>query len=297
MLVSKALLEPDQPAVTRAAAASYIASFVSRAQFVEREAVRNVMGVLCRFLQNQLDTFDAMSQSGVMLPSIAHYSVFYAVSQAVFLIFCFRWRDLLEDIQEDYTDEMSGGGVKLARKWMAELGIVQRMVTSPLNPLKVCSGNVVKQFARVAHSTDFIYCYSIMESNKRSEYANSDTHTSRSHQATIHPGILDNPLNAELNTFFPFDPYKLPRSNSYIQCVYREWSAVALDEDEDNEDDEDDVNEDDNEDEDDEAVEEDNVQHGYLSIRPRDDDTGLGESLGAMSISPARPTTLVMSIS
>jgi RNA polymerase I-specific transcription initiation factor RRN3 len=95
------------------------------------------MGVLCRFLQNQLDTFDAASQSGAVLPGVAHYSVFYAVSQAVFLIFCFRWRDLLVDIQEDYTDDISGGGVKPVRKWMAELGIVQRMITSPLNPLKV----------------------------------------------------------------------------------------------------------------------------------------------------------------
>jgi len=38
----KALLEQDQPAVTRAAAASYIASFVSRAQFVDREGARDL---------------------------------------------------------------------------------------------------------------------------------------------------------------------------------------------------------------------------------------------------------------
>jgi RNA polymerase I-specific transcription initiation factor RRN3 len=307
MLISKALLEPNQPAVTRAAAASYIASFVSRAQFVDRNAARNVMSVLCKFLQNQLDTFDTASQSGA---SVAHYSVFYAVSQAVFLIFCFRWRDLLEDVHEDYSDEISVGSVKPARKWMAELGIVQRMVTSPLNPLKVlysfpsdrfrahclqvCSVNVVKQFARVAHSTDFIYCYSLMESNKRSEYAfnSSDAHSSRSHQPTIYPGVLDNSLNAELNTFFPFDPYRLPRSYSYIQSVYREWSAVALDE----EDDEDEGDEDEAVDYDGEKVGGD-VRYRGLSIRPRDDDTGLGASLGAMSISPGRPSTQSMSVS
>jgi len=44
LLVSKALLEQDQPAVTRAAAASYIGSFVSRAQFVDREGARRVTG-------------------------------------------------------------------------------------------------------------------------------------------------------------------------------------------------------------------------------------------------------------
>ena len=37
--------------------------------------------------------------------------------------------------------------------------------------------------------------------------------------------------------FFPFEPYRLPKSNAFIQGVYREWSSVAI-EDEDDEDDE-----------------------------------------------------------
>jgi RNA polymerase I-specific transcription initiation factor RRN3 len=132
-LVSKALLEQDQPAVTRAAAASYIASFVSRAQFVDRDGARRVTGVLCTFLRNHLDVFDTTLQSGMSTPSMAHHSVFYAVSQALFLIFCFRWRDLEEEL-EDADELLSGSTVK---KWMAELSVVQRVVTSPLNPLKV----------------------------------------------------------------------------------------------------------------------------------------------------------------
>lgn len=136
MLVSKALLEPDQPAVTRAAAASYIASFVSRAQFVDRESARRVVAVLCEFLRNHLEVYEAMAQSGAALPSVAHHTVFYAVSQAVFLIFCFRWRDLLEDTEEDEGDELIGAA-KPGKKWMGALDIIQRVITSSLNPLKV----------------------------------------------------------------------------------------------------------------------------------------------------------------
>jgi RNA polymerase I-specific transcription initiation factor RRN3 len=132
-LVSKALLEQDQPAVTRAAAASYIASFVSRAQFVDREGARRVAGVLCTFLRNHLDVFDTVLQSGTTMPSMAHHSIFYAVSQAIFLIFCFRWRDLEEELED--ADELLGGSA--GTKWMSELSVVQRVVTSPLNPLKV----------------------------------------------------------------------------------------------------------------------------------------------------------------
>jgi len=136
LLVSKALLEQDQPAVKRAAAASYIASFVSRAQFIDRDGARRVTSVLCNFLRNHLDVFHAQSQSSPVLPNPLHHSVFYAVSQAVFLIFCFRWRDLLEDKEEDVDDLL--GEQKPNKKWMEELSVVQRLITSPFNPLRVC---------------------------------------------------------------------------------------------------------------------------------------------------------------
>ncbi|KAE9409865.1 RNA polymerase I-specific transcription initiation factor RRN3, partial [Gymnopus androsaceus JB14] len=97
-------------------------------------------------------------------------TVFYAVAQALFLIFCFRWRDLLEDGEEEEVPmkgaKSEGGG--RGKKWMKQLDVVQRVVNSVLNPLKVCSPNVASQFARVAHATDFLYCYTILESNRRS---------------------------------------------------------------------------------------------------------------------------------
>lgn len=101
----------------------------------------------------------------------------------------------------------------------------------------------------------------------------------------IHPTVLGGSINAELNTFFPFDPYRLPKSNVYIQAVYREWSTVAIDDDDDDDDEEDDV-------------EGDTSCFGcssHLKIPQSDnhgdDEVGLGESLGKMSISisPMRP--------
>ena len=112
-LVAHALLEPSAPEVSRAAAASYVASFVSRAMFIGREEARGTVRVLCRFLEHQVDVLEGADA--------APAGVFYAVAQAVFLIFCFRWRELGEE-----------GGL-----WMAELGVVQRVVACPLQPLKV----------------------------------------------------------------------------------------------------------------------------------------------------------------
>lgn len=134
MLVSKALLEEDQPSVTRAAAASYIASFVSRAQFVDKENTRRVTACLCDFLRSKLDFFDSEAQNGLQPSSMTQYSIFYAVAQAVFLIFCFRWRDLTHD--EEELGDMDGVSAPKS-KWMSELDVIKRMVISELNPLKV----------------------------------------------------------------------------------------------------------------------------------------------------------------
>ena len=148
------------------------------------------------------------------------------------------------------------------------------------------------QFARVAHATDFIYCYTILETNKRAEHASiTSPPPSRHHRQSDdvsmmmatrikNPTKVNLPVNSELmNTFFPFDPYRLPKSSTFIQGVYREWSSVAI-EDEDDEDDEEEVEEL-NRDEDG------TTSSRYLSIpRDKENDGGLGESLGAMSISP-----------
>jgi RNA polymerase I-specific transcription initiation factor RRN3 len=73
---------------------------------------------------------------------------------------------------------------------------------------------------------------------------------------------------SELMSFFPFDPYKLPRSSSYIEPIYREWASVAVG-----------VDDDDDDEEEDEGVDEEDVD-----VRKEAD--GLGASFGEMRISP-----------
>ncbi|KAF9567366.1 RNA polymerase I-specific transcription initiation factor RRN3 [Agrocybe pediades] len=326
------------PELTRAAAASYIGSFVSRATFVDREGARRVVSVLCDYLKTHLDTVDldlrtslgigsrntrastanAAAVVGAILASGQH-TVFYAITQAIFLIFCFRWRDLGDDVDLEFDEfGLSGGGGKAAQsaasgkgKWMPELSEVKRAVASILNPLKVCSPNVVMQFARVSQATDFLYCYPWLEMNKRGDLSlTMGSSTSRrstggadgADAVTLsNTKILYEPVNAELNTFFPFDPYRLPKSNVFIQGVYREWSSVAIDDEDDDEDEEDEEEDDEGELPDDSSslYAGDNSYRGYTArldipkdktqarSGTNDDDGGLGASLGAMSISPA----------
>ncbi|KAL4247049.1 RRN3 family protein [Abortiporus biennis] len=295
MLVSKALLEQDQPAVTRAAAASYIASFVSRAQFVNKESTRQVVACLCNYLKNQLELFDGQMQMQVngSIFNVANYGVFYAVTQAVFLIFCFRWRDLMKD--EDVLNEMANEGNGPISKWMPELDVLKRVIMSELNPLKICASNVVMQFAKVAHSTDFLYCYSLIEANRRSEFAPKTDNSGSSRPrgfSLINPAILggDKSVQIELNTFFPFDPYRLPRSSTFIEGIYRDWSSVAIESDD--EDDDEDEEEEGSEEESEDEHDVEDVPFGAIAVngvRPKDEADCLDASFGGMSISPMRP--------
>ncbi|CAK5262553.1 unnamed protein product, partial [Mycena citricolor] len=138
LLVDRALFQTAVPAVTRAAAAAYIGSFVSRGNFVDRAATRRVVGVLCDFMRSHVDAVEEMLRVGASVSSgstiSAQNGVFYAIAQAVFLIFCFRWRDLLEDAEDLDAEDLVG---KPGKKWIPELDVVQRVVHSVLNPLKV----------------------------------------------------------------------------------------------------------------------------------------------------------------
>lgn len=136
--------------IMRAAAASYIGSFVSRAVFVDVDSTRRVVAVLCEFLSAHLDEVEESLRtfSAPVTVGGPQHTVFYAVTQAVFLIFCFRWRDLLDLEGDDEGDnvicltEVTGQGENgvggKTRKWMPELGVLHRVVNSVLNPLKVC---------------------------------------------------------------------------------------------------------------------------------------------------------------
>jgi len=192
-------------------------------------------------------------------------------------------------------DSVFGGASSIGKKkWIPELDVIQRVITSSLNPLKVCSPNVVRQFARVAQSTDFIYCYSILETNRRSEYGmapSTPLHTNYQRPFNSSHAVIarDHTVAADLNTFFPFDPYRLPLSYCYIEGVYREWASVALDEDADDESEED-------------GDEEDEEEAPYGSpmvmgsVGRSCEADNLSRSFGGMSISPLRPGATALAL-
>ena len=81
--------------------------------------------------------------------------------------------------------------------------------------------------------------------------------------------VGDVALNANLDTFFPFDPYRLKKSQPWVDGIYREWASVAID------------------DEEEEFSDEDPEEEETTQARSDDEEPkGLGESFEQMSISP-----------
>lgn len=120
-------LNPNLPNIARQASSAYLSSFIARAKALPTEMVRTVVEVLCTFLSRVLEEMP----SGKFIPGgVAGNNGLdgvYAVFQAVIYIYCFRWRELREDVDE--TGEQA---------WMPQLNVIQRMAWSGLNPLAVC---------------------------------------------------------------------------------------------------------------------------------------------------------------
>jgi RNA polymerase I-specific transcription initiation factor RRN3 len=281
MLLSKAIyglneagdsLEGKEPTIMRIVAASYVASLVSRASYIGATDCRAVMLNLCAFLDAHLAAHASStpprpgSARATEALSAIHgpHAIFYAVTQAAFYIFCFRWRDLRLDADEEAEIDVVSSALGGAR-WAEGLSVLQRAITSPLNPLAHCSPTVVRQFAGVAEHTGLLYCWSIIESNSRRGGARSGANSAENPSTPMadesgglkqlqlqrNPNTLPGqreppPAHAvqELDVFFPFDPYRLRLSSRWVERLYRSWEDVApesmRDEDETSDDDDDD---------------------------------------------------------
>lgn len=220
---------------------------------------------------------------------------------------------------------------------------------------QMCAQTVVSQFARMAHKTDFMYCHSIIEQNKRQSRSRVVTNTVNSDPSqSVATPTLERPYNlppagpsrtasqssqqpmadqsivqdtlreAQIDSHFPFDPYKLPLSAPFIQGIYRDWDGGGFGDDDSDEEEEEDVGDDND---DDTSTEAETSRHGdeedddssmqassmdsdaimqslkpsYLSgavtiegmidpslLSDEDDHTAFSQSFEAMSVSPRR---------
>ncbi|TKA83770.1 hypothetical protein B0A55_00004 [Friedmanniomyces simplex] len=231
-----AIFETGRSLPLRLHACAYLASFVARGAHLPTALVREIFAGLSQELESMRKRYEPSCRG----PDKRSYSVYYAIAQAMLYIFCFRWRDLLlgaevpEDGDEDLSEEdLLAEGRELA--WLPGMKEnMQKSIHSRLNPLKVCSPAITGEFARLALHVRFLYVFSILESNKRVRLGNAYVARSSSAAALSEIGrretAMDRKLgeaHLQLEAYFPFDPYHLPRSKRWVEGDYNEWKVPA----------------------------------------------------------------------
>lgn len=246
--------QPSASTSIRLHACAYLASFVARGAHLSADSVRDIFAILCEHLEDFRRRYEPTSRG----PDKRTYCLYYAVAQAVLYIFCFRWRDLVvgsaspdpgdEDLSED---DLLADGKDLA--WLPGVKeALMKNIHSRLNPLKVCSPAIVTEFAKIAHHLRFLYVFSILETNKRVRLNNGYAYITTGGLMDIgrRETAMDRKVgeaHLQLEAYFPFDPYHLPRSKKWVEGDYNEWKLPAgmkQDDDDDSDDEEEDESED-----------------------------------------------------
>jgi RNA polymerase I-specific transcription initiation factor RRN3 len=246
--------QSGRPALLRQSSSAYLASFVARGAHVPAHVVRTVF----ELIGSHLDHIRVENEPKCRGPDLQRYGTFYAMTQALLYIFCFRWRDLIasEEVLEDEDDSFLGRDLN----WIPGIKeTLSRAIYSKLNPLKICSPPIVSEFAKIARHLRFLYIYPLLETNKRvrlSQFASSQI------------GALRDTGNGakneswyQLDAYFPFDPYQLPISKRWVDPDYVQWKGIpGLDVEEEEDDSGDEEDDEDGEFEDDTATDEDEAE-------------------------------------
>ena len=251
----------------RLTACAYLSSFIARGAQIPSTSVRSVFNTLCEYLEDMRRRYEPNCRG----PDRRSYSLYYAVAQAILYIFCFRWRDLvtgsstpnLDD--EDFNEEDAiAEGHELT--WLPGIKqILNQNIYCNLNPLKVCSQAIVGEFAKIAHHLHFLYVFPKLESNRRVRLGQSYSYYGSG--GTIDIGRRETALDRkagdahhQLEAYFPFDPYHLPKSKRWVANDYNEWKLPSGLQ---NEDEEESGSDDDYE-SDGESLPEEGVEHGKV---------------------------------
>ncbi|KAF2753192.1 RNA polymerase I-specific transcription initiation factor RRN3 [Pseudovirgaria hyperparasitica] len=265
----------------RIAAASYLASFVARGAHISAPVVRTLFALLT----DCVDRYRRHNEATCPGPDRARYAPFYAQVQALLYIFCFRWRDLIctrSPRNAETFANCSTPDIALAEghdfDWHADVRakLDRTLLHSRFNPLKVCAPDVVAQFARIANFTQFSYVYSKLQTNMRVRLGHMPgsgpngsggvgalSSGGGGGASKVQIGARETALSGrsgdaqfQLESYFPFDPYRLPRSKRWLVGDYVEWKRIPGLDDAEEEEEEDSEDSEDSEDDDDDEEEE-----------------------------------------
>ncbi|KAI8827499.1 RNA polymerase I-specific transcription initiation factor RRN3 [Chytriomyces cf. hyalinus JEL632] len=216
VLLAQKSFDVSTPAILRVSAVSYLSSFISRATFLDKQSLLQCLRLLTAWCVQYVEA----NETGKTNPDMKRDLVFYSTVQAVLYIFCFRWREIVDD---------GGRGVGSSVQLPDEMAGFQRIVMSKFAPLQICTKSIVSEFARITHKLDILYCYSLMKRSDSLSSVNATENGSKSNALSDQQNQATNQsqtlyiVTDTLDAFFPFDPCNLLMSRKIIQPCYAEW--------------------------------------------------------------------------
>lgn len=237
-LLIQILYNPYKATVTRQTAACYLASFVSRANYVCPETICEGISALLKWAEAYMQVTTVMSGSDSRLQCQTH-SLFYTVSQAACYIMCFRGREAMayyEAAKAFWEDQPHDDDAPYPELSYIDLSNERwvRICCHDLQPLLFCLESVREEFLNVA-SVFSIFDEPLLrtlavgsrrmatKSRPRGKVVvtKATLAKQRLKQGVGGLGRGSNPLDS----FFPFDPYLLRRSHKYIEPHYQNWEG------------------------------------------------------------------------
>jgi len=257
------VLDPFRPSINRQSAACYLASFVSRSTSVCAGTACEAVSAILRFTEAYMDTYHTAALArnarrgagmefgtGNQTSKVAVHSLFYTVCQAAFYIMCFRGRECIEyhkkaveyhaDLDHDNEDDdhidLYPDPILIdisLKRWT-------RLVSHHLNPLKYCLESVRGEFLLLSDRFDLIEGETLnrliiedrkMASNPQHNVLVTKKASSIRTAATLEKKRMTGGVGGlgrgsnPLDSFFPFDPYLLRRSYSFVDPYYRHWTG------------------------------------------------------------------------
>ncbi|XP_071813311.1 RNA polymerase I-specific transcription initiation factor RRN3-like [Apostichopus japonicus] len=197
----KQFVNPNTGSMIRQSSASYMASFLSRANFISLGIITASLELMAKWVHSYIDNQELSSQ---VKQDVNIHRPFYTLCQAMFYVIVYHYKDLL--------------GSEKGNKFVMSLNL-DRIISCKLNPLSYCLPSIVNIFATITRKYQVVFCYTIIERNAR-------VCNVAQYQSSGFKKLID--LNNPLDTFFPFDPYLLPKSGEFIDSLYKQWEGTDL---------------------------------------------------------------------
>ena len=233
------VLDPYRATMTRQTGACYLASFISRANYVCAETASEAVDALLRWAEAYIQSVgdvvpvhaaDSREQSRL-------HALFYTDCQSAFYIMCFRGVEVVHFCRAELNGQDDVRPDLGSERWTY-------ICTHPLLPLRICLESVRLEFLRISQMFGLMDAEVLnrLFENYRQQ-SGSERQRKRKRVSLISTAVTlekerrrggvgglgrgTNPLDS----FFPFDPYLLRLSHGYIEPFYIHWEGGASEED------------------------------------------------------------------